>query len=169
MDFIKAKEMFETIEKLDQDSQKTILKALKLAEHIETSSKEFYEKEAEKNKGNELEAFFKFMTNEEQQHLEKIEELEKKIEEKNLKEVNFTKYDVPKIKNIPAGKEEMTVLLYALWREKKAADFYEKASQKTSGVIKSFFEELAKFEKGHVALLEEYVESMNNANELIMG
>ena len=60
-------------------------------------------------------------------------------------------------------------LLYSLWREKKAVDFYAGAAEKCTNSVKKFFSELADFERTHVHLLEEYVESMQNVNELIMG
>lgn len=170
MDFVRAREILKVIEELDNNSKETILKALNLAEHVEKNSKLFYEKEKKKNIGNELEAFFDFMIREEEMHLNKILELKKNLENnQELSEINFWKNAAPEINNIPGGKEEMTALLYALWREKKAVDFYESASKKTSGIVKKFFEELSNFEKTHVNLLEEYVELMNNSDELIMG
>ena len=103
-------------------------------------------------------------------HLQKINELQKNLKKNNnLEKIGFPKNISPKIHGIPAGKEEMTTILYALWREKKAVEFYDGAAKKTRGIVKDFFEELAKFEKEHVALLEEYVESMINSGELIMG
>ncbi|MDD3083418.1 MAG: hypothetical protein PHP82_00145 [Candidatus ainarchaeum sp.] len=170
MDFVKTKEILKTIKELKKDSKKTILKTLDLAENIEITSKEFYEKEAKKNNGNELESFFLFLKKEEEMHLEKIRELQEMLKsKKELKKIKFSNNIGKKIINTKIGKEEMTVLLYALWREKQAQEFYEKAGKKTIGIIKEFFEELTKFEKEHVLLLEEYVESMGNVKELIMG
>ena len=124
----------------------------------------------EKTKGTELEAFFAFMEKEEEMHLAKILELKAQLENKEeLTEIVFETNTAPQIHSIPAGKDDMTALLYALWREKKAQDFYEQASKKTSGKVSHFFSELANFEHGHVLLLEEYVENVQNADELIMG
>jgi erythrin-vacuolar iron transport family protein len=170
MDLVKAKEILEVIEQLDGDSKESILKALNLAEHVEQTSSDFYEKEVEKTKGTELEAFFAFMVKEEDMHLRKIEELKAQLEGGDeISKIGFEKNAAPDIHSIPGGQEEMTAILYALWREKKAVDFYEKASEKTSGNVKTFFEELAEFERGHVILLEQFVESMQNVDELIMG
>jgi len=170
MDLVKAKEILEVIEQLDPNSKESVLKALNLAEHVEKSTGEFYSKEVEKTKGTELESFFTFMVREEEMHLAKILELKKSIEGgEEIAKIGFDKNIAPKINSISAGQEEMTAILYALWREKKAVDFYQKASDKTTGNVKTFFEELAEFERGHVALLEQYVEMMQNADELIMG
>ena len=170
MDLVKAQEILDVIEQLDGDSKESILKALNLAEHVEKTSSDFYEKEVEKTRGTELETFFAFMTKEEEMHLAKIEELKAQIESGNeIEKIGFEKNAAPQIHAIPGGQEEMTAILFALWREKKAVDFYEKAGAKTSGNVKTFFDELAEFERGHVSLLEEYVESMQNADELIMG
>jgi rubrerythrin len=169
MDFTKAKEILDVIEKLDPNSKDTIMEALKLAEHVETVSEQFYEKEVKRTKGTELEAFFAFMVKEEEMHLEKIKELEDKLQEEEFEKIDFPRNVAPEIHNIPAGRDDMTSILFALWREKKAVEFYSGASEKTSGNVKAFFKELADFEKTHVALLEEMVEGMQNVNELIMG
>jgi rubrerythrin len=171
MEFVKAKEILETINQMDPDNKETIIKALGIAEHIETSSMEFYTKEAEKTRGSELEEFFKFMVSEEEMHLRKVNELKGMLEQgdNSIQKISFDINSAPHPRLMKAGKDEMTALLFALWREKKAADFYSSASEKSSGNVKDFFTELAEFEKGHVALFEEYVESMQNTNELIMG
>ncbi|MFA5764020.1 MAG: ferritin family protein [archaeon] len=170
MDLTSAKEILSVIEQLNGDSKESILKALNLAEHVEITSGEFYKLEAQKTKGTELHEFFIFMEKEEEMHLAKILELKAQLENKEeLTEIGFEKNAAPRIKSIPAGKDDMTALLYALWREKKAQDFYEQASKKTNGKVAHFFSELAEFEHGHVLLLEEYVENIYNADELIMG
>ena len=170
MDLVGAKEILNVIEQLNGDSKESIIKALNLAEHVERTAGEFYVNEVRKTKGTELESFFVFMAKEEEMHLAKIEELKAEIESgKEIKEIGFDRNDAPKVHAIKAGQEEMTAILYALWREKLAVDFYQKAGEKTSGAVKTFFEELAEFERGHVTLLEEYVEQMQNADELIMG
>ncbi len=170
MDFVKAKEILDTIQQMDPDHKETILKALGLAEHIETSSMLFYTKEAEKTAGTELEGFFKFMISEETMHLKKIEELKGMLERGDIEKIGFEIHTAPEMHAaIKSGQEEITALLFALWREKKAAEFYSKAAEKSANSVKEFFSELAAFERGHVHLLEEYVENMQNANELIMG
>ncbi|MDD4251030.1 MAG: ferritin family protein [Candidatus ainarchaeum sp.] len=170
MDLIKANEILKVINELDSNSKKSIIEALNLAEHVERTSGDFYAKEVEKNKGNELESFFSFMVKEEEMHLNKILELKQKLNtDEEIEKISFPTHEMPKIKSIPAGKDEMTSLLYALWREKKAEDFYRKASEKTKGQVSLFFLELADFEKKHVELFEEYIENMGNVNELIMG
>jgi len=170
MDLVKAKEILDVIEQLDPNSKESVLRALNLAEHVEKSTGEFYQKEVEKSKGTELESFFAFMVKEEAMHLAKIAELKNLLEnQKEITKIGFEINVAPQINSIKAGQEEMTAILYALWREKKAVDFYEKAAGKTNGNVSTFFEELAEFERGHVSLLEQYVELMQNADELIMG
>jgi rubrerythrin len=170
MDLTSAKEILNVIEQLNGDSKESILKALNLAEHVEKTSGEFYKLEAKKTKGTHLQDFFLFMEKEEEMHLAKILELKEQIENKEeLTEIGFEKNVAPKIHTIPAGKDDITALLYALWREKKAHDFYKQASKKTKGKVSNFFLELANFEHEHILLLEEYVENVQNADELIMG
>lgn len=169
MDFIKAKEILSVIEGLDHNSTNAIFEALKLAQHVEQSSKDFYEAEAEKTKGTELESFFVFLVKEEKMHLEKILELQKLIKADNLKSVSFPKNAAPSIHAIPAGQSELSAILYGLWREKKAVEFYSSAAERTTGAVKKFFEELADFERVHVSLFEGIMDSMQNVEELIMG
>jgi rubrerythrin len=172
MDFVKAKEMLKVIQKLNPESKESIINALNIAEHIEASAKEFYENEAKKTKESELNPFFVFLVKEEEMHLAKILELRKLLEKsegKISKEIKFLANAPPAVHAIPAGQQEMAAVLYALWREKKAVEFYEEAGEKTKGLVKKFFEELAEFEKGHVTLLERIVEDSQNTDELIMG
>ena len=170
MDLVKAKEVLRIIEQLDPNSKESIIKALNLAEHVEKTAGEFYANEVEKTKGSELESFFAFMVKEEDMHLAKIQELKNQLQNGGeVTKIGFTKNAAPQIHAISAGQEEMTAILYALWREKKAEDFYSKAAGRTEGNVRVFFEELAVFERGHVELLEQYVELMQNADELIMG
>jgi rubrerythrin len=169
MEFVKAKETLDAINQLDQNKKETILKALGIAEHIETSSMLFYSKEAEKTRGSELEDFFKFLVKEEEMHLKKIKELEGMLNKEDVQKIKFEINSVPHAHLMKVGKDDMTALLFALWREKKAAEFYESAAQKSSGMVKDFFSDLAEFEKEHVRLFEEYIESNQNTDELIMG
>jgi len=170
MDLVKAKEVLEVIEQLDPNSKESILSALNLAEHVEKTAGEFYTLEVKKTKGSELESFFAFMAREEDMHLAKILELKAQVQNGGeITKIGFPENAAPKIGAISAGQEEITAILYALWREKKAEDFYSKAAGRTDGNVRVFFEELAVLEKGHVELLEQYVELMQNADELIMG
>jgi rubrerythrin len=169
MEFVKAKEILKVIQGLDSESNKTILEALKIAEHIEKMSKEIYEKEAIKTKGSELEKFFVFLVKEEEMHLKKILELEENIDEKDFEKVSFPKNVAPEMHNIQVGQNELTTILYSLWREKKAVEFYSSAAEKTKGKVRLFFNELADFEKEHVVLFEGLVEGTQNVRELIMG
>ncbi len=172
MDFVKAKEILETIKKLDSESKESVLNALTIAEHVEASAKGFYEAEVEKTKNSELNPFFVFLVKEEEMHLEKILELKKLIkttEGRVIREIKFVNNKAPTVHAIPAGQAEMVAVLYALWREKKAVEFYSEAAEKTNGSVKHFFSELAEFEREHVALLERIVEDSQNTSELIMG
>ena len=169
MDFVKAKEILSVIEKLDADSNNTIYEALRLAQHVEESSKDFYAKEVEKTKGTELETFFAFLVKEEDMHLAKILELQKQVKADKIKTISFPRNVAPAIHAIPAGQTDLTAVLYGLWREKKAVEFYAGAAEKTKGAVKKFFEELAEFERGHVLLFEGIVENAQNVDELIMG
>ena len=169
MEFVKAKEVLNTIEQLDPNSTETVLKALKIAEFIEEASGDFYKKESIKTKGTELEEFYLFLVKEEEMHLKKIKELEGELKNNELKKISFDKNELPKIQPKSVAQGELTAILYGLWKEKKAVEFYSQASEKTTGAVKEFFKELADFEKEHVKLFEELVEGTGNVNELIMG
>ena len=92
MDLVGAKEVLEIIKQLDGDSKESILRALNLAEHVEKTAGDFYQKEVEKTKGTELEAFFIFMVKEEEMHLTKIKELKANLENNQTKmEIQFDK------------------------------------------------------------------------------
>lgn len=172
MEFVKAKEVLKAIQELDSESKESIIHALNIAQHVEEASKGFYEAEAEKTKNSELNPFFVFLVKEENMHLAKVLELKKELERAQgpiKQEIKFTINKPPAIHAIPAGQQEMTAVLYALWREKKAVEFYADAAKKTNGSVKKFFEELADFERGHVSLFERIVEDSQNTSELIMG
>ena len=64
MDFVKAKEILETIKKLDPESKESIINALNIAQHVEASAKGFYEAEVIKTKNSELNPFFVFLVKE---------------------------------------------------------------------------------------------------------
>ncbi len=171
MMFKKIGEIAKKIKEYEPESKKSVEKVLLTAEKLEKESEEFYKKSAKKEREKELKEFFEFMANEEKEHLEKIRELKKEIngnnKSKKIKKVeNNKKID---IKKIPAGKTTISAIMYALWREKKAIEFYEGIAKKSKGKVKSFFKELAEFEREHERMLEEYVDNTVNAEELIMG
>jgi rubrerythrin len=168
-ELVKGKEIFGAIQALDTGSKKAVVEALGIAEHIERASKAFYEKEAEKTNGSELETFFSFLVKEETMHLEKILELKKMLEIGDAEKIIFQHNTPPPAHLMDAGKDEITAMLYALWREKKAQEFYAEAAEKTSGAVKEFFSELAEFEGGHVALFEKYIEDTETDVDLMLG
>ncbi|VVB74818.1 Uncharacterised protein [uncultured archaeon] len=169
MEITKTSEILSALDTLDANSSESILKALAVAENEEKSAMNLYDKEKKKNLGNELESFFDFMYREETMHYAKIQELKKNVKDGSSKKITFEHQKHPIIHFKNHGSGEMTAVLFALWREKKAVEFYSGASAKTKGNVKAFFDELVKFERGHVEMLEEYVESMQNVGELIMG
>jgi rubrerythrin len=169
MDFVKAKEILNAVEKLNPDSKNTIISALDVAEHFEAASKAFYEEHARKNKGNSLEHFFNFLVKEENMHLEKILELKKMVKNGVPAKINFPHNIPPRIRVDNAGEDETSALLFALWREKKAVEFYSGAEEKTRGPIKQFFHELAEFEREHVHLFENNIEKLNTDDDLMLG
>ncbi len=169
MEFVKSKEIFNAIKELDSGSKEAILGALKIAEHIESGSMSFYSKEAEKNKANSIGKFFEFMVKEEEMHLNKILELKKLIETDTQVKIEFPKSTMLDVHKFPAGKDDTTAILYALWREKMAYEFYKDATEKTTSEIKLFFGELAEFELEHVKLFESYAEQINTVDDLMLG
>ena len=64
----------------------------------------------------------------------------------------------------------LKAVLFALWKEKQAQEFYEGIALRLKDkAAVSFFQELAKFEKRHADLLAEYVDESYYVHELIMG
>lgn len=169
MEMAKASEILKVLEKIDYESADSIIKALDIAANEEKSAIGLYKAEAEKNKGTELESFFEFMRKEEVMHFEKIQELKKIVGTGKKDEVKFKHEKHPIIHFSKQGSGEITAVLFALWREKKAIEFYSAAAAKTKGNVKAFFLDLVKFERGHSEMLEAYVESTQNVGELIMG
>ena len=169
MEITKTSEILSTLDTLDANSSESILKALVVAENEEKSAMDFYDKEKKKNLGNELEAFFDFMYREETMHYAKIQELKKSIKDGAAKKIVFEHKQHPIVHFKNHGSGEMTAVLFALWREKKAVEFYSAAAERTKGSVKKFFEELSDFEKIHVALFEAILDSTQNVSELIMG
>jgi len=150
-------------------------KGIATAAGIEKESIVFYSKQAQKFSGSEMQAFFNFLVKQEQGHLLAIKSLMESLEKRGKwlnpalgraeKPKIFSKKDWDK-ENL----EGLTAVLFALWKEKQAQEFYEKMSQKILDKgAKQFFKALAEFEKGHAALLSEYAEDSYYTKELIMG
>jgi len=169
MEMAKASKVEEILKNLTPESSESIIDALNIAENEEKSAMDLYGKEKDKNAGNELEGFFDFMYKEEAMHYTKILELKKDIKEGVTKKIVFEHKTHPILHFSQNGSGEITAVLFALWREKKAIEFYSAAAAKTKENIKDFFMELVKFEQGHAQMLEDYLESMQNTDELIMG
>ena len=150
-------------------------KGIAIAEGIERESIDFYARQAEKFGGQEAEKFFRFLEGQEKGHLQAISSLreslerqgrwiEPKLPAKEKPEI-FAKKDWDR-----EGKEGLTAVLFALWKEKQAQEFYrEIANRAENRGAKRFFTALAEFEKGHAKMLEEFVDESYYSRELIMG
>jgi rubrerythrin len=68
------------------------------------------------------------------------------------------------------GGDAVTPILFALWKEKQAQEFYSSAAAKVKSLgAKRFFSALAEFEKNHAEMLAGFVEDSFYTHELIMG
>ncbi len=150
-------------------------KGIGIALGIEEESISFYTTQAEKAKGTEMEQFFRFLAEQEKGHLEAINSLKESLEKKskwikpelpeNERPEIFVKKDWDK-----EDLEGLTAILFALWKEKQAQEFYADIAEKVKDAkTKEFFKALSEFEKGHAEMLSEYAEESYYSHELIMG
>jgi len=172
---IGSKELEKALADIYSGDLKKVVQGIGVAAAIESESIKFYSRQAEKFKGGQEEHFFRFLAKQEEEHLEAINSLKDSLEkEGKWVEVNFPDIKKPEIfpkRDWDKEKSEgITAVLFALWKEKQAREFYQEISEgiKERGA-KEFFLALAEFEKGHAEMLEEYVEESYYTNELIMG
>lgn len=172
---IGTKELEKALEQIGSENAAEAAKGIGIALKIEEESISFYTAQAEKTKSNERERFFRFLAKQEKGHLEAINFLKESLETKG-------KWIKPKLPAKERPKifvkkdwdkedlEGLTAVLFALWKEKQAQEFYEEISEKAKDTqAKEFFKALAEFEKGHVEMLSEYAEESYYSHELIMG
>jgi len=172
---IGADEIEKALEKISSKDAKKASEGLFVAAGIEAESIGFYTMQAEKFKGDQMESFFKFLVKQEKGHLNAINSLKTSLEKtgkwiepqlpKQAKPDIFAKKDWDKER--PEG---LTAILFALWKEKQAQEFYLGIVERVeSKEAKQFFNALANFEKGHAEMLAEYAEESYFTEELIMG
>ncbi len=169
-----SEQLKQALEKVSSEDLKQVAEGLSTAAQIESEGISFYGKQAEKFKGSETGHFFKFLQGQEEEHLEAIGKLKASLEEKSQwlepqlstpETKMFSKKDWDK-----ENSEGITAILFALWKEKQAKEFYERiASRIRNEGAKRFFLALAEFEKEHAEMLEEFVEDSYYTNELVMG
>jgi len=172
---IGAEALEKALEQIGSGNASEAAKGIEIALGIEEESISFYTTQAEKAKGSEREQFFRFLAKQEEEHLKAINALKDALETKGewIKPVLpgkekpeiFAKKDWDK-----EDLEGLTAILFALWKEKQAQEFYERIAEKVNDVqAKEFFKALAEFEKGHAEMLSEYAEESYYSHELIMG
>ncbi len=154
---------------------KKMTKGIAIAIGIEEEGISFYSKQAGQFRGSETEHFFQFLAGQEKEHLKAINSLKESLEQKG-------KWIQPKLpkKERPAifakkdwdkgNKEGLTAVLFALWKENQAQEFYLGIAERVEDKgAKQFFLALAEFEKMHAEMLAEYAEESYYTHELIMG
>lgn len=172
---IGSEELQAALEKISSGDAKEASNGVSIAAGIEAESVAFYSRQAEEFKGTETEKFFVFLANQEKMHLEAINGLVDSLKERGVwvapslpraaRPKIFSKRDWDKGK-----KEGLTAVLFALWKEKQAQEFYEGIAKIVGDErVRGFFLALAEFEKGHAELLSEYAEDSYYTRELIMG
>lgn len=171
---VASEQLKDALEKVSSTDLKEVGEGVSMAAEIEREGIDFYGKQAEKFAGSQTGHFFEFLKGQEEEHLEAVKKLKASLEgqgkwvepELSRPEVKmFSKKDWDK-----GAEGGLTAVLFALWKEKQAREFYEgvAARIKNEGA-KRFFLALAEFEKGHAKMLEEFVEDSYYTRELIMG
>lgn len=170
-----VKEIESAMKKVSSGNAKRAAEGLIVALAIERESIAFYSAREQKAMDSDSRSFFSFLAGQEREHFAAINSLRESLEKSGKwivpklskgKPVIFSKKDWDK----KEGEQAFTAVLFALWKEKTAMEFYlgiaEKAKDKK---IKDFFSALADFEKSHAELLGELAEQSFYTNELIMG
>jgi len=171
---MKHKELMEAVDLVSSDNKEDIARGLATAATIEQESIDFYSRWAEKVSNSDAKNFFNFLVKQEQEHLTAINELKLSIESDGswvLPKMPKEDFSVFAPSEWDKGEEDaVTAVLFALWKEREAREFYLKAASLVRDVNgKKFFELLAAFEQDHADMLGEYVEESFYSNELIMG
>lgn len=172
---IGSKELEKALKDISSGDLKKVALGIGVAAGIESESIKFYSRQAEKFRGGQEEHFFKFLAKQEEEHLQTLNSLKASLE-KEGKWIEVKLSDMKKPEIFPKRDwdkekgEGITAVLFALWKEKQAREFYEGIAKgiKEKGA-REFFLALAEFEKGHAEMLEEYVEESYYTHELIMG
>ena len=172
---IGSKQLHEALENISSNDAKQAAKGIAIAAGIESESISFYAKQAEKFRGSDTEHFFRFLEGQEREHLAAIGALKESLEKSGKWSVpEIPEKEKPKIfsrKDWDKGQGEgITAVLFALWKEKQAQEFYQDIAERVENEgAKRFFKALAEFEKAHADMLSEYVEDSYYSHELIMG
>ncbi len=170
-----SKQLEKALQQVSSGNAAEAAKGVGAAAGIERESIAFYSKQAEKFSGSEMQHFFSFLVKQEEGHLRAINSLRESLQrEGKWIEPGLEKSEKPKIFSEKDwdkdNLEGITAILFALWKEKQAQEFYQKISERLQdGGAKRFFKALAEFEKGHADMLAEYAEESYYTHELIMG
>ena len=169
-----SEQLKQALGKVSSADLKQVAEGVSAAAQIESEGISFYGRQAEKFKDTDTGHFFKFLQRQEEEHLKAIGELKASLEEKGQWiEPSLSKPEVKMFSKKDWDKENsegLTAILFALWKEKQAREFYEGIASKIKNEgAKRFFLALAEFEKGHAEMLEEFVEDSYYTHELIMG
>ena len=171
---MKHKDLMAAAELISSGNRDDLVKGLGTAESIEQESIAFYTTWAQKAKNMEMKKFFEFMAGQEKGHLEAIGKLKASIGEKgewDIPELQKADFKVFTEKDWDKGEQDaVTAVLFALWKEREAREFYLSAAANVKDEsARKFFEALAEFEQGHADMLGEYIEESFYSHELIMG
>lgn len=175
MAIIGAKEIAKALKQISSSNAKAAAKGLETALGIEHESIIFYSAQAEKAQDAQLKEFFVFLSGQGKQHFAALESLLVSLKKNRkfsapklskFKSIIFSKKDPGK----EMGSRGIEAVLFALWKEKQAQEFYSGIAEKTGvPAMKKFFSSLASFEKGHAEMLSELAENSFYSRELIMG
>ncbi|MFH1234972.1 MAG: ferritin family protein [Candidatus Diapherotrites archaeon] len=171
---MKSRDLEKAVALVSSKNKAKIAEGLEVAEKIEKDGIEFYSRQAEKAQSAELRDFFNFLAGQEKEHLESILSVNTSLLEKGkwpakpLSKFTFRQFSK---KDWDKGMDSaVNAMLFALWKEKEASEFYSGAAEKISDKNgKKFFLALSEFEKGHADMLSEFVEDSFYSHELIMG
>jgi rubrerythrin len=157
-----------------------ISKAVALAKNEEAKARDFYDGNAEKTLDVEMKKAFEFLAKEETEHFNALSTMEKTLKENGkfavVKDSVLQHLEKPAIYPEKGSKanmkenSELAVLLWAMWAETKAKNFYLAQAEKTKiKEVKHFWETLAEFEAEHFTYLDSLFSAWTDTSDYIMG
>ena len=179
-DIIEMDEVVDKLVEIPQEQVEEISKAVAIAKETEADARDFYKKVSQKATDPEMKKAMELLSKEESAHYKALSIVEYNLRKQGkfavVDEVLIS-LEKPKIypgKDVEIkdfqNKSDLAALLWAMRAERKAELFYSKQAEKTDVEdIKRFFEELAKFEKGHFDYLDGIVSTMTDTGDFILG
>jgi rubrerythrin len=164
--------------KMPRGKSREIAGGIALAKKIEERAEEFYRENAAKAKAGDLRKAFGFLALEEQKHLAVLEKAERLLVHRGKLAMGVAAQSKPpkiystrrKGKENSWGKNELTILLWAMRAERKTELFYRRQAEKSgAGAAGKFFTALAEFEAEHYDFLDGIFSLWTSTDDYILG